>query len=136
MIDKDTKKVMIVDDCIDIRITVKVLFEARGFEVQEAETGIECLEALKQGFSGVIVMDIMMPEMDGWETVRQIATQGYDSEVMIFMLTALDSPDAKKQGLDEYVTQCLTKPFEPEDLVSTVEKHLGYLQVSKALAEA
>ena len=135
MMDKNVRRVMIVDDCFDIRITVKVLFEARGFEVVEAGSGNECLDMLRQGFTGVVVMDIMMPDMDGWETVKQIVDQDYSSEVMIMMLTALDSPNAKRHGLEEYVTECMEKPFEPEDLVDTVERHLANLQVSKALAE-
>ena len=127
------KKVMVVDDDYSIRIAVKVLFESQGFEVFEADGGKECLGMLKNGFKGVIVMDIMMPEMDGCATVREIVDQGLFKGNAIFMLTAMDVPELKMQNLKGCVVGYIAKPFEPEELVNTVEGYFRHLQISSAL---
>jgi DNA-binding response OmpR family regulator len=104
-----------------------VLNEA-GFPVEMVESGHECISLLKAGFTGVILLDIMMPVMDGWDTIRAINSNGLGDNVLIAMLTAKDSPDAKMIGLQEYVFDYITKPFEPEELVSRVRLYSKYLR--------
>ena len=122
-----SRKVMIVDDDPSIRIAVKTLLGRAEFDVRTAGSGPECLEELRKGFKGVILMDIMMPDMDGWDTITEIVNRGYNDGNMIFMLTAKDVPDRKMDGLQEYVIDYLTKPFEPHELVGAVEQYLSYL---------
>ena len=121
------RRVMIVDDEPDIREVVKVVLEPCGFDVLTVDSGNRCIEELEQGFKGVILMDIMMPDMDGWDTITEIVNRGYNDGNMIFMLTAKDVPDRKMDGLQEYVIDYLTKPFEPHELVGAVEQYLSYL---------
>ncbi len=118
--------VMIVDDEFAIRTAVSELFTAEGFEVTAASGCGECMEALDSGFKGVILMDIMMPDKDGWDTIREIADHGYTDGNIIFMLTARDTPDQKMEGLQEHIIDYVQKPFEPEELVATVQ---GYLEL-------
>ncbi len=122
------KKVMIVDDDPYILITIREIFEPEGFEVVTASGGRECLEELKKGFKGVILMDIMMPQMDGWDAIREIVARGYTEGniIAIAMLTAKDVPDQKMEGLQEYVIDYITKPFDPKELVATVEEYFIY----------
>jgi CheY-like chemotaxis protein len=119
------RKVMIVDDDPYVQLTVREILGDAGFEVVSASSGRECLEGLEKGFKGVILMDIMMPEMDGWDTIRAIIDRGYIEEnvIAISMLTAKDVPDQKMEGLQEYVIEYITKPFEPDKLVASVEKY-------------
>ena len=121
------KKIMIVDDDPYIRIAVRELLEQEGFDMHEADGGKECLRELQHGFKGMILMDIMMPGMDGWDTIREIANQGFLEGNLVLMLTARDYPDTKMEGLQEYVIDYITKPFEPEDFVSTIEGYLEYV---------
>ena len=118
--------VMIVDDEFAIRTAVSELFTSEGFEVTTANGGPECLQELENGFKGVILMDIMMPGMDGWDTIREIVNQGHTEGNIIFMLTAKDTPDHKMEGLQEYIIDYVQKPFEPEELVATVQ---GYIEL-------
>ena len=122
------QQVMVVDDDSSIRMAVKELLESENIKVSEAAGGKECLEALEQGFKGVILMDIMMPVMDGWDTIREIVNSGYQEGNVIFMLTAKDDPGEKMEGLETYVTDYVVKPFDPDRLVTTVEEYLSYLQ--------
>ncbi len=120
-------KIMVVDDERLILSTVKALFKHHGLQVTTANSGQECLEELEAGFKGVILLDVMMPQMDGWETIKEIVDRGLLEGNVIAMLTALDVPDQKLEGLQEYVIDYITKPFEAEELIATVKGYLEYL---------
>ena len=66
------RKVMIVDHDRQGRSAIRKLLERAGTEVVEVDGGKACLEQLRQGFRGLVLMEILMPEMDGWDTIRQI----------------------------------------------------------------
>jgi DNA-binding response OmpR family regulator len=112
--------VMIVDDNKMIRESVKILFQTEGIPILAAEGGRECLEQLEKGFRGIILMDIMMPGMDGWDTIREIVGRGLYRGNLILMLTGKSEPDGKMEGLQEYVTDYITKPFDPRELLGCV----------------
>jgi DNA-binding response OmpR family regulator len=121
-------KVMLVDDEELIRESVKVFFESEGIDLLTAASGEECLDYLEDGFRGVILMDVMMPEMNGWDTIRKIVENDlYDGNIIV-MLTALDAPDNKMEGIQEYVTDYLTKPFNPVELMEILEYYFTLLQ--------
>ncbi len=116
--------VMIVDDEPSILIAVRVLLEPEGFEVLTVDSGAKCIEELKKGFKGVILMDIMMPRMDGWDTIKKLVDEGLVEGNVIAMLTAKDAPGQKMEGLQEYVIDYITKPFEPDELVTYIRQYL------------
>ena len=120
-------RVMIVDDDRHILIAVKTVLNNAGFPVETAASGQECIDHLKRGFQGVILLDIMMPVLDGWDTIREIQREGFDNQVLIAMLTAKNTPDTKMIGLQEHVFDYIHKPFEPEELVEKVKIFYGYL---------
>ncbi len=123
-----TYDVMIVDDDKSIRIAIKALFESEGINVITAESADECLSNLEKGFMGVILMDIMMPEQDGWDAIRAIIERNlFKKGIVVVMLTAKDVPDDKMLGLQEYVTDYMTKPFEPDSLVASVKEYFSYM---------
>lgn len=101
-------QVMIVDDDAHVRLAVRTILSDTGFEVSTADSGKECIKKLKEGFTGVLLLDIMMPEMDGWDTIRAILDSGLEDRVVISMLTAKNIPDSKMIGLQEYVIDYLT----------------------------
>lgn len=121
-------RIMIVDDEDMIREAVEILLETEGMDIVTAAGGEECLRHLKAGFSGVILMDIMMPGMDGWDTIRKIVEQRlYDGNVIV-MLTAMDTPDEKMEGLQEYVTDYITKPFNADNLLDSLRYYRSLLK--------
>lgn len=119
--------VMIVDDEKAIRATVTKALRLEGFEVVEAGSADECLQFLRNGFQGVILMDVMMPVRDGWDLVREIRDSGLHRGILIVMLTALDEPCLRMDGLQELVIDYMIKPFVYQELTSNVSKYLGYL---------
>ncbi|AEH61505.1 response regulator receiver protein [Methanosalsum zhilinae DSM 4017] len=113
-------KVMVVDDEPDNIELVQMILEAEGIEVEGASSGFECLDKLDKVDPDLILLDIMMPEMDGWETFHQIRKKNKD--VKIAMLTVKDQEFDKMLGLhvlkaDDYIT----KPFGVKQLVRRVK---------------
>lgn len=120
-------KVMLVDDEEMIRESVGELFQSEGISLLTAASGDECLEHLKAGFRGVILMDVMMPAMSGWDTIRKILECDLFEGNIIVMLTALGAPDNKMEGIQEYVTDYLTKPFNSDELLETLQYYFTLL---------
>jgi DNA-binding response OmpR family regulator len=116
------KKIMVVDDDPDILISIRIIFEKEGFEVLTVDSGNDCIKELERGFKGIILMDIMMPFMDGWDTIEEISKRGYEKNVVISILTANGTPDHEKmKGLESYVYDYITKPFNINQLISNVK---------------
>ena len=115
------KKIMVVDDEPDTMDLIKLVLETEGFEVIPAYSGKECLEKLKIEKPALILLDIMMPMMDGWEVFHRIKEEYHDVPVAI--LTIRDRDIDKMLGLhvlkaDDYIT----KPFGRQELVDRVRK--------------
>ena len=121
------KKVLVVDDDDVVRHTVKRVLEQFDLEVTTVDSGQACLDALKEGFHGLILMDIVMPEMDGWETIEEMIKTGYTEHNIVCMLTGQETPDEKLDQLKEYVLDYIKKPFNNRELVDIVKQYLSYL---------
>ncbi|WP_304023101.1 response regulator [Methanospirillum hungatei] len=119
---------MIVDDDAHVRIAVKTILSDAGFHIIAADSGGQCIDLLKKGFSGVVLLDIMMPGMDGWDTIRAILDNSLEQGIAIVMLTAKNAPDAKMIGLQEYVVDYITKPFDNEELIEKTTFFMGFVQ--------
>ncbi len=122
------KRVLIVDDDPAILNGVAKVLGRYGCEVVKAASGQGCLEELRRGFTGVILVDIMMPGMDGWQTIQAMVTEKLLSGVLICMLTAKPSPGSGGQGLEQWVFDYLPKPFENAELARRVEIAAGMLE--------
>jgi DNA-binding response OmpR family regulator len=121
-------QIMIVDDDPSIRETVEIILSAFGYSVCVAENGRVCLEKLKNEFKGLILMDVMMPEMDGWNTIVEIEDRGLHGDNIICMLTAINDPGPKMEKLSEYIIDYIRKPFTSEELIEKVKEYLSYVK--------
>ena len=116
-----SKKIMIVDDDSDLLIFLRTLFEQHNFEVLAVDSGMDCLDELKRGFKGVILMDLMMPFMDGWTTIHEIINRGYHQNIAVSIITACGRADPEKiKALKPLIHSYIQKPFDLEKLVSDV----------------
>jgi len=115
------KKLMIVDDDPDILITIRKIFEKEGFEVLTVDSGKDCIKELEKGFKGLILMDIMMPFMDGWDTIKKIVDKGFAQNVTISIVTAKGNPKQDNvKDLEPYIHDYISKPFDIRELISNV----------------
>ena len=116
-------KIMVVDDDPDILISIRSIFENVGFEVLTVDSGKDCIKELERGFKGIILIDIMMPFMDGYDTIMEIMKNGYGKDVVISILTARVSPDFEKiRMLKSYIHDYITKPFDVSSLIFRVKQ--------------
>ena len=116
------KRIMIVDDDPDILIAIRKIFEVEGFEVFTVDSGMDCIKELERGYKGIILMDIMMPFMDGWDTIEEISKRGLSKNVVISIITANGSPDHEKmKGLESYIYDYIIKPFDVDQLIDNVK---------------
>jgi DNA-binding NtrC family response regulator len=121
------ERIMIVDDEEDVLISLKTILKRQNFDVITVSNGRECLKELKKGFRGIILMDLMMPTMDGWETINEIVKRGYIDDVAISVITGKGTKDYQKMSLlGSYVFDYLSKPIDTERLISSVEKSKEY----------
>ena len=117
------KRVMIVDDEPDILSSLKTILESQKYDVITVESGFECLKEIEKGFRGIVLMDLMMPEMDGWDTIQEILDRGLMKNVVIEIITGKGTKNYQKRSvLGSYIYDYLTKPLNLEELISSVEQ--------------
>ncbi len=124
--DIQEKRLMVVDDDPDILITIRRIFEKEGYEVFTVDSGIDCIKELERGFKGIILLDIMMPFMDGYDTIEEISKRGLANNVVISILTAKGIPDRNRiRELESYIYKYFTKPFDVKELVANVRQMIA-----------
>lgn len=118
-------KIMIVDDEPDIRLLVGKMLEREGYEVSQASTVREFLERLKEEKPDLILLDIMMPTLDGWEVSKRIKEDEETRDVPIVIFTVRTSDDSRIKSLQYAKADAhIDKPFNREELLAVIKKHL------------
>ncbi|AYB38164.1 response regulator transcription factor [Brevibacillus laterosporus] len=122
-------QVLVVDDEWNMRNLLRIYLMKEGFEVKEASSGYEALSMMKQQTFDLLILDVMMPGMDGWQVCKTIR----ETETMpILMLTARSETKDKVHGLGIGADDYLTKPFEPEELLARVFSLLRRSMINQA----
>lgn len=111
------KKILVVDDERNIREVIREYAEFGGYEVDEAEDGMQAVELHKKNSYDIIILDIMMPKLDGYSTCKEIRKF---SKVPIIILSARDEEYDKLFGFELGVDDYVTKPFSPKELMARV----------------
>ncbi len=110
--------ILVVDDEQNIIELARLYLEKEGFRVEAANTGKAALDKVKAVDPALIILDLMLPEIDGWEVCRRVRS---NSDVPIIMLTARDEDVDKIVGLEIGADDYMTKPFNPRELVARVK---------------
>ncbi|MBC8163498.1 MAG: response regulator transcription factor [Roseiflexaceae bacterium] len=109
----DLRQILVVDDEAGLRELVKINLEHEGYGVLQADSGAEALRVVQQQQPDMVILDVMMPIMDGWEVCRRLRDF---SQVPVLMLTALDQTKDIITGLDNGADDYLAKPFNMDEL--------------------
>lgn len=112
------KHILVVDDEARMRRFVRMNLELEGYRVSEAGNGFEAIRKVREEFPDLVLLDVMMPEMDGFETLQQIRQI---SSVPVIMLTIKGDEDDKVKGLGIGADDYVTKPFSPRELTSRIQ---------------
>jgi CheY-like chemotaxis protein len=118
----DRKDVLVVDDDPALVGMVELLLDSEGYQVTTAEEGQQALDGIARKMPHLILLDMLMPGMDGWEFAREFHAK-YDHRVPIVVLTAAENARQRAQEID--AEGYLGKPFEIDDLVKVVQKYLA-----------
>ncbi len=120
----ETKRLLLVDDDPNLILLVKDYLEFRGYEVVTAENGRQALDLLSENLPDMIVCDVMMPEMDGYEFVEKVRQDNRANTIPVLFLSAKGQSQDRVKGLKTGADIYMVKPFEPEELVAQVESSL------------
>ncbi|WP_406660752.1 response regulator [Methanolobus sp. ZRKC3] len=115
------KKILIVDEEVDALTALKVALEADGYNVIEALDGFEGISKARSENPDVILLDIMMPGMDGFEVCRRLRSDPQLSDIPVIMLTAKGEVDDKVEGLETGADDYVTKPFNLKELRARIK---------------
>ena len=126
MNDKDIKHILCIEDEPEMIDLIRLILGRRGFEVLGAAGGKDGLEKVRQVKPDLVLLDLMMPDMDGWEVYQQMKADEKTRDIPVIVVTAKAQSIDKVLGLhiakvDDYIA----KPFSPQELLNSVDKVFG-----------
>jgi DNA-binding response OmpR family regulator len=121
-------KVLVIDDEAPIRLLCRVNLEAENMEVVEAEDGTQGLELARAEQPDVILLDVMMPGLDGWEVLHRLLEDETTKEIPIVFLTARAELRDRARGLELGGVDYVTKPFNPTELAPLVQELIARVE--------
>lgn len=127
------EKILVVEDDEKIARVIQLELEFANYEIEIAHTGKSALELLEKSQVDLILLDVMIPELNGLEVLRRVRQK--DKDIKIIMLTARDAVMDKVSGLDSGANDYMTKPFEIEELLARIRVHLKDKKIIKATKE-
>ena len=128
-----TSKILIVDDTETMRLYEHMLLSGQGYDLDMAENGVEALKKIKEFQPDLVLLDIMMPEMDGIECCRQIKSDDATKQTKVVIVTTKSEYGKVKEafaaGCDDYVT----KPINRQELLSKMNELLKFCELRQLL---
>ncbi|HEX2696620.1 MAG TPA: response regulator [Anaerolineales bacterium] len=126
MDEKSAKRILCIEDEPEMIDLIRLILGRRGFNVSGATGGAAGLKAVREELPDLVLLDLMMPDMDGWEVYQQMKAEDSTRRIPVIVITAKAQSIDKVLGLhvakvDDYIA----KPFSPQDLLNSVEKVLG-----------
>jgi DNA-binding response OmpR family regulator len=116
----DRRRVLVVDDEPDVLLLCRVNLEFEGYEVFEASDGVQALEMVREHRPDVVLLDVMMPRMDGWQTLEAIKADEELKATPVVMLTAKVQDEDQIRGWESGAADYITKPFSPLSLSQVI----------------
>lgn len=113
--------ILIVEDSLTQMEELRYILESRGYDIKTARNGNDALEFLRDNTPTIIITDIMMPEMDGYELCSRIKSDDKLKKIPVILLTTLSDPEDILKGLDSGADNFVTKPYKEEFLLSRIE---------------
>jgi len=116
------KQLLVVDDEEDILTALQSFYKQYDVDVTAVTNGNDCIKKIEQGFSGIVLIDIMMPKMDGWQTISEIVKRGLTDKVKIKIITGKGTRDHTKIArFAPYIDDYIGKPLSNKILLGIIE---------------
>ena len=110
------KKILLADDEDDVKIVLKMFLETKGYTVCTAFDGLDAIEQARQEKPDAILLDVMMPLIDGFEVCKKLKADPATARIPVVMLSAASHSESVQKGLNAGAVEYMIKPFEPEQL--------------------
>jgi DNA-binding response OmpR family regulator len=121
----NTSKILIVDDDPNILLSLDYLMRKNGFLVFVARNGAEALELIKSEIPELVLLDIMMPDVDGYEICKEVQSNDWSKHIKIIFLSAKSKEADIQKGIELGAVSYITKPFSSKQLLAEVQQHLS-----------
>lgn len=128
------RRVLVVDDDAGIRLLLVTFLRQHGFHPRQARNGREAIEAMRAGIIDLVITDLMMPEVTGWEVLRQRTHDLTLLRIPIIVISAINTKQAMASVAGRHVFAVLGKPFDLDKLLSAVTTSLDHTGVPSPLA--
>jgi len=115
--------VLVVEDDTQINELVGAYVQIAGYEYRSALDGAGALAAVRERLPSLIILDLMLPDTDGFEVCKLLKSDERTKVVPVVMLTALDREEQRKKGMDCGAVKYMTKPFDPDQLIDAIRKN-------------
>lgn len=120
-----SKTILLVDDMETVILFEKTMLKGSGFTLRTAKNGALALKEIAQSPPDLILLDVMMPELDGIETCRRIKQDQKTRHIPVVMVTTKGEPEMVQKAIDAGCNDFITKPLNKSELLSKVHAHLG-----------
>lgn len=118
-------KILVVDDEPDVVSLIERTLASDGFDVVKAYDGIGALDLIGTEKPDLVLLDLMMPMMSGYEVCQQIKSNPQTAEIPVVCLSSAHTPDARAHSLKAGAAELITKPFFPNELLAQIRRHLS-----------
>ena len=132
-INRSDYKILIVDDVVSNVLLLKILLSNEKFQVCTANNGLQCIEMTKKEHPDLILLDVMMPDMNGFDTAVVLKKDETTKDIPIIFLTALNTPQDLVHGFQVGASDFLTKPFNKEELVMRVTQQISLVAAKRII---
>lgn len=119
------KRVAVVDDDPDVIKVLRMILRSSGFEVMEATSGMKGYFLIKRELPDAVLLDIMMPDIDGFEVCRKLKLDPATADIPVIFVSARTGREHIEEGLSLGAQGYITKPFNPEQLISKLKEVVG-----------
>ena len=128
---RDQPSILIVDDDPDILDGILIILESQDYHLRTARDGVMCLELLAEEKPDLLILDLLMPRMDGWGVIREVRSQPQFSDMPIMVLTTVIEDASRRRyeletGISMDIQAYIEKPAKPTQLLQQIEKHLQW----------
>ena len=132
---ESNQRILVVDDLQENIKVIGILLRNKGYLISIAQSGIQALKIIEQNPPDLILLDIIMPEMDGYEVCRRIKANESSKDIPVIFMTAKTSIEDKVKGLNLGAVDYITKPFQQEEVLARVNNHLQIRKLTLQLHE-
>lgn len=119
------KTILVVEDSKTSRIVISLVLSRKGYQVVETATGTEALRSFKENVPDLVILDVILPDMTGYDVLEAVRSSEQLSNVPVVMLTGKKGTSDRLKGMIRGANEYLTKPFDPAKLLLVIEKYLG-----------